>query len=212
MSRPRPIQVVHFTHISHLATIASHGLVSDTAAQRAGLISTDVGNQGIKAMRRRRAVPVPPGGVVADYAPFYFAPRSPMMFVIYRGGVPTYTGGCDDLVYLVTTVERLSRLGAGVVFTDRNAVLGIAEFTTDPARLDTLIDWPLMRATIWRNTDDQPDRKERRMAECLVHERVPWEAFTEVAAKNPACVRRAQATLANLGHNVPVVVRRDWYF
>ncbi len=63
---------------------------------------TDVGNQGIKARRSRRAVPVGPGGVVADYAPFYFAPRSPMMFAIEHGNVPTYSSGCDELIYLVS--------------------------------------------------------------------------------------------------------------
>lgn len=212
MPRPQPVPVVHFTHVSHLATIATHGLVSDTAAQRAGLIITEVGNQDIKAMRRRRSVPVPPHGVVADYVPFYYAPRSPMMYVIDRGGVPTYTRGCDELVYLVTTLERLTELGARLVLTDRNAVLGLTEFTTDPDKLDTLIDWPLMRATMWSNTPDQPDRKERRMAECLVHQRTPWDALTEIVAKNSACARQAQAMVATVGLGVPVVVRRGWYF
>jgi hypothetical protein len=210
--RPQPVTVVHFTHVSHLATIAQQGLFSDTAAQRTGLISTEVGNQDIKAMRRRRAVPVAPGGVVADYAPFYYAPRSPMMYVIDRGGVSTYTGGCDDLVYLVTSVERLAELGTALVFTDRNAVLGITEFVTDFDQLDPLIDWPLMRASMWNNTPDQPDRKERRMAECLVHHRAPWEAFSEIAVKNSVCARQAQAALATVGQNVPVLVRRSWYF
>jgi ssDNA thymidine ADP-ribosyltransferase, DarT len=187
-------------------------LVSDTAAQRAGLIGTEVGNQDIKAMRRRRVVPVPPGGVVADYTPFYYAPRSPMMYVIDRGGVSTYTGGCDDLIYLTTTVERLVELGADLVFSDRNAVLGIAEFSTDANRLDTLIDWPLMRATMWNNTPDQPDRMERRMAECLVYERAPWDAFTHVVAKHDECARRVRTTLGNVGYSMPVVVRRHWYY
>lgn len=181
--RPAPTVVVHFTHVSHLPTIVERGLLSGTAAQQVGLVQTEVGNKDIKAMRRSRAVPVPPGGVVADYAPFYYAPRSPMMYVIDRGGVSTYAGGCDDLVYLVTTVERLTALPASLVFTDRNAVLGIAEFSADLDRLESLIDWPLMGSTMWNNTDAHPDRKERRMAECLVHRRVPWPVFTEIVAK-----------------------------
>jgi len=75
---PTPIVVTHFTHISHLSTILQLGLLSDTAARQAGLVQTEIGNQEIKEMRRGRAAPVPPRGVVADYAPFYYAPRSPL--------------------------------------------------------------------------------------------------------------------------------------
>jgi hypothetical protein len=210
--RSVPTVVVHFTHVGHLPTILQRGLLSDSAAQQACLVETEVANQDIKAMRRRRSVPVPPGGVVADYAPFYFAPRSPMMYVIHRGGVATYAAGCDSLIYLVTDVERLSQLNAPIVFTDRNAVLGIAEFTADIDRLDTLIDWPLMRATMWNNTDAHPDRKERRMAECLVHGQVPWQAFAEIVAKTTLCAQQARTMVTAAGENVPVVVRPSWYF
>jgi ssDNA thymidine ADP-ribosyltransferase, DarT len=96
-----------------------------------------------------------------------------MMAAIHHGKVPEYTGGTESLVYLVTTVEQVVELGLPVVFTDRNAVLGHAHHTTNPAELDNIIDWDLMRARIWRDTDAEPDRRERRMAECLVHRRVP---------------------------------------
>lgn len=119
---------------------------------------------------------------------------------------------CDQLIYLTTSVERLAELGAPLVFTDRNAVLGIAEFTDDLARLDTLIDWSLMRAVMWNNTVAHPDRKERRMAECLVHDRVPWTAITEVAAKTQAGARQASMMFATVDQRVPVVVRPNWYF
>ena len=134
------------------------------------------------------------------------------MYVIDRGGVETYDGRCDDVVYLMTDVERLVEGGTTVVMTDRNAVLDISEFTTDTNRLDDLIDWPLMRATMWSNTDDQPDRKERRMAECLIHARIPWEAFTAVTAKTKGCARQAEETLTTVGVELPVLVRPKWYF
>lgn len=43
----------------------NHGLLCDTDARRAGVLSREAGNQGIKAARRRRAVPIKPFGVVA---------------------------------------------------------------------------------------------------------------------------------------------------
>ena len=73
-------------------------------------------------------------------------------------------------------------------------------------------DWDLMRAKYWGNTDEEPDRRERRMAECLVHGRVPWDAFTEVVARTETCAASARDTLASLGKSTPVAVRPSWYF
>ena len=95
MSRPQPTFVVHFTSVDHLGSIATEGLLADTGAQAQGVLEVEIGNTDIKARRARREVPVAPNGVVADYVPFYFAPRSPMMYSIHRGNVPTYQDGCD---------------------------------------------------------------------------------------------------------------------
>jgi ssDNA thymidine ADP-ribosyltransferase, DarT len=209
MSRPIPTPVLHFTHVSHLATIVQHGLLSDTQARARGVLAVEIGNASIKKDRRGRSVPVGPGGCVADYVPFYFAPRSPMMYAIEKGKVPTYDGGCDDLVYLMSDVQRLRAEGLLVLATDRNAVLGHAEFTEDDARLTDIVDWDLMQAAFWATT---PDGRERRMAECLVHEAVPRAAFTEVACKNDACAARARSALATVGSRTTVAVRPDWYF
>jgi ssDNA thymidine ADP-ribosyltransferase, DarT len=38
-------------------------------------------------------VPLAPYGCVADYVPCYFAPRSPMLYKLHKGGVPNYSGG-----------------------------------------------------------------------------------------------------------------------
>lgn len=67
-----------------------HGLRSDSLVIAEGSLTVDVGKDNIKEGRRRRTVPIGPGGVVADYVPFYFAPRSPMLFTIDKGSVPQY--------------------------------------------------------------------------------------------------------------------------
>lgn len=213
MPRPVPTPLYHFTPIGHLATIIERGLLCDRQAVALSLQSVDVGNRGIKAQRRRRAVLAAPRGVVADYVPFYFAPRSPMMSAIHHGNVPEYTGGTESLVYLMTSVERLVALSLHLVFTDRNAVLGHAHHTTEVDELDTLIDWQLMRARMWHNTAEEPDRRERRMAECLVHCQVPWQAIEHVVTRSRARADEARATLARFSQTAAVVrTEPDWYF
>lgn len=206
-----PHWVYHFTRVEHLSTIVERGLLCD--ARAAEVLQVEVGNRGIKAQRARRVVPVAPGGVVADYVPFYYAPRSPMMFAIHCGNVPTYSEGCDRLVYLVRTLERLHAAQLTVVGTDRNAVLEIADFSRELAEMVGLVDWPLMKARYWSNTEEDPDRRERRQAECLVHRLVPWSLIDTVVAKSEPVAAEVRAVLARIGSDQPrISVRPGLYF
>ena len=212
MPRPLPTWLYHFTSIKNLPTIIEHGLLAELAASAAGVVEVDVGNRGIKGGRRRRVVPVGPAGVVADYVPFYFAPRSPMMFSIFKGNVPEYQDGIEPLAYLLTTVERLAELRLPLVFTDRNASLAHTKFSVRTADLDSMIDWGLMRARYWADTAEEPDRRERRMAECLVHQRVPWDAFHRLGVCSRARASEADRALRRYRQGLPVDTRGDWYF
>ncbi len=214
-ARNSPTQILHFTAVEHLRTIVESGLLSDTAAQAAGVLTTEVGNLGIKDQRRQRAVPIAPGGAVADYVPFYFAPRSPMMFAISKGNVPSYQGGTARLIYLVSTLERVHELGHRPLLTDRNAALAYAEyraFRPDDPIDDDFIDWPLMRQQYWNNTPDEPQRVERRMAECLALDRVAWEAVVSIGTQSEIVAGEVRSILAAAGTDVPVHVRAGWYF
>jgi len=206
--------VYHFTRVEHLDTIRGQGLRCDRQAQADGLLTIEVGNTGIKARRAQRTVPVRPRGVVSDYVPFYFAPRSPMLYSIHKGNVPGYTQGTGRIIYLVTTLERLLEVGLDPVLTDRNAVLQLASFHQfrDGEPADDFVDWPLMKQTMWHNTDADPDRLERRMAECLVHGAVPWSAIEYVGAKSDAVADEVRAKLGGELRHVRVEVRRNWYF
>lgn len=214
---PQRALLYHFTHLDNLVSILRAGqLVADSFATGTGF-ATDVGDLAIKAARRRRAVPIEPNGVVADYVPFYFAPRSPMMYRIacdHRDAVPKrYPGGDDPLVYLVTSVDRLIDANADWVATDGNASARLTQFTNDVDRLPDLIDWPLMRERYWRDTDDDLDRERRRMAELLVHRRVTVDLLHGCAVRTTQ--RRGQvADLLTTENRVDLylAVRPGWYY
>ena len=212
MTTPRRGLLFHFTHINNLTSIATLGLASDNHVQADGRLTTEVGQPGIKAPRRERPVPCGPGGVVADYVPFYFAARSPMLGSIHSGRVPTYQGGQADIVYLVSDIDRMVELGLPFVFTDRNAIKDYAAFNNDLDQIDHLIDWPLMEQRMWHNTTAEPDRMERRMAEFLVHHHVPWEALLGVVTYDEGRSEQAVHLLGNVDVATQVVVRREWYF
>lgn len=132
-------------------------------------------------------MPLAPFGRVADYVPFYFAPRSPMLLTLARGNVPTYSGGQDPLVYLVSSAEAVAACGQACLFSDGNCASPLTQFFGDLAPLSSAVDWELMTARMWANTPDDQDRMRRRMAEFLVHQRVPVSCVSLVVARRPGC-------------------------
>ena len=212
VTTPRRGLLFHFTHMSNLAAIVRDGLRCDSEVTDTERVFTEVGNQVIKSRRRVRCVPVPPGGVVADYVPFYFAARSPMLYAVHMGSVAEYKGGQDDLVYLVSSIAAVAEHCLAAVFCDRNATLEVARYGTDPAVVGRYVDWELMEARWWHNTPQEPDRMERRMAEWLAHRHVPWSAIIGVAARTEERSRHASAALATVGATTIVRSRPEWYF
>ena len=74
---------------------------------------------------------------------------------------------------------------------------------------DGFIDWEVIKSQWWT---DFLDGSERRMAECLVHGRVPWEAFELVGAKNDVVAASVRKLITRNGLDTPVATRRNWYF
>jgi hypothetical protein len=127
-------------------------------------------------------------------------------------GVEAFTGSQHEIVYLMTRFDLLVDRGVDLVFTDRNATLDHAQFSTDPNQLDEFIDWPLMEGHMWNNTSDKPDRMERRMAECLVHRHLPWDALLGVATQTDSQRRHVEELLSRVTPPAKVRTRPGWYF
>lgn len=222
MTTPRCGLLFHFTHVDNLPAILDAGaLLSDTVVCARGLLSNEAGDPEIKERRRRQPVTCPPGGVVADYVPFYFAARSPMMYKLYAGGVPSFTGDHRDLVYFVSEVSHMLAADVPFAISDRNAAKALADFTNDVRVLGDLatdapqsdfVDWPLMKARMWNNTLEDGERMERRMAEFLVHGEVPFDLVVRVAARSDDRKARIERLFAEAGVDLTVIVRSDWYY
>lgn len=135
------------------------------------------------------------------------------MYAINGGAVASYDKGQGELVYLVLKLQSVAEAGLDFVFTDRHAAIGYAAYYTDPADLGE-IDWDLMPATWWNNIPEYPDRKERKQAEFLVHEFVPWDLVEFLAVMTPQVKERVEAMLAQhpISMRRPVRIERGWYY
>jgi hypothetical protein len=167
------LPIYHITHLDNLAAIIQQGgLLSNTRLQASHQNYRDISYSNIQDRRATKTVPCANQGVLHDYVPFYFAPRSPMLYTIHKGNVPNYQGGQAAILHLVTTVETIAASALVFTFTDGHAAMAYADFYTDLDALE-IIDWEVMQSKYWYDTDDDPNRKYRRQAEFLVHHSFP---------------------------------------
>jgi hypothetical protein len=202
-------RIYHFTDVDNLEHILEAGKLRCHAMADCAI---DVADSTIKSRRMTKRVPCGPGGMVGDYVPFYFAPRSPMLFRIQHDGVEGVSSDPRRLVYFVSSTQTVLGAGCRCVFTDGNAATTITDFYDDLDLLDQVVDWPLMRARYWSNTREDGDRRRRRQAEFLVHGTVPLTLIHELGVYAPDVETSVQQIVVASGRNTTICVRPGWYF
>ena len=113
-------RIMHFTHVRNLAGILRAGcLRADASVDRGSALQVEAADLGIKASRKEIRIPLAPYGCVADYVPFYLAPRSPMLFKLHKGGVATYTQAEDPRRHpRLSAAETVIQAGMSCLFSD----------------------------------------------------------------------------------------------
>jgi len=212
---PARPKIYHITHVENLAAIAAEGaLLCDRELAERGGPARAIGMSGIKRRRiEELSVPCQPGTRVGDYVPFYFCPRSVMLFVIHRANHPEldFRGGQGLIVHLEAdlraTVAWAEDTGRRWAFSLANAGARYAEFR---ARLEDLgdLDWQAIGARDFR----RPEVKEGKQAEFLVHGRFPFARIERIGVRSPALEARVEEALAAGEHRPLVEVRGDWYY
>jgi len=203
----------HMTHLRNLPGIlAEGGLWCDHKAALHGHCQQSIAYAHIKNRRAARTVLSGNGGTLADYVPFYFATRQPMLYAIKAGRVNGYTDGQEQIVYLRLSTESVATCGRSFAFSNGHAEMALAEFSSDLAQLEALIDRPLMSATYWQDTPEDPNRKFRRQAEFLIHDFVSWDLIEEIGVYSDPLGEQVRALCAGHPHLPTISVKREWYF
>ena len=106
-------------HIDNIPHVRSYGFVhKDSPDAKSGYIP--IGDQSVIDVRESKSLQN--GGTIGSYIPFYFGPRSPMLYVVQHGynGVKQYAP--QELVYCVVLLEDIIRNNVDCVFTDGHAL------------------------------------------------------------------------------------------
>ena len=142
MTQPSNPKIYHITHVDNLPAIVAAGeLCSDSRMRRRGGPTASVGMAKIKARRLTRPVGCHVGTAVGDFVPFYFCPRSIMLFMLHKGNHPelNYADGQEPIVHLVAdlhaVVQWAHQCGRRWAFTTANASALYTSFYSDLRQL-----------------------------------------------------------------------------
>jgi len=211
MPVPARPKIYHICHVDRLASIVAGGLLSDAEVQRLAPPGTVIGMSNIKQRRLTElTLASQPGLFVGQCVPFYFSPRSVMLYLIHmRNAELDYKGGQGPIVHLEAdlhdAVAWAHANGRRWAFTLSNAGSRYFEDRADLARLGE-IDWDAVEARQWSGC------KERKQAEFLVEESFPWHLIERIGVYSGAINAQVAHALPVGGHRPPVAVLPAWYY
>jgi hypothetical protein len=206
--------IYHITHVENLPLIqAEGGLRSDAALMAQGGPKAPIGMGNIKQRRLGLPVRCHPGDFVGDYVPFYFCPRSVMLFVIHCRNHPelSYQGGQEPIVHLEADLQETVAWAEGEgrrwSFSLSNAGTFYAEFRNRLSQLSE-VDWDAVAARDFRDRQV----KEGKQAEFLIHEFFPWHLVRRIGTRSTSSQHHAARAISGAAHRPVVEVRPDWYY
>jgi len=212
---PAQPKIYHITPLDNLPKIVeSSCLWSDAKRIELGLDCKVVGMSTIKERRLEKIeVSCRPGTKVGQYVPFYYCPRSVMLYILHRGNHPeiNYTQGQPPIVHLQLDLTRCRRWaddhGVPWAIAPTNAGAFYTDFYNSAADLSR-IDWNAVNNRDFRDSNV----KEKKQAEFLVYESVPWSLVEHVGVFDQNGVRAVRSAMAASPHRPPVRVENSWYF
>ena len=134
--------IYHITHINNLTSIInSGGLIALSILKQKQVSYTNIAYKNIQDQREKKIVSCGVRGVLYDYVPFYFAPRSPMLYTIHKGNVPGYQDGQTSIIHFLVEIEAIAKSDLAFVFTDCHPIMAKSNFYEDIQQLYYIIDW-----------------------------------------------------------------------
>lgn len=208
---PQLARIFRIVHISNVPSILDQGGLHCQNSADLDPNYINIGNTSLIDKRTRRFVPIPPGGPLSDYVPFYFTPFSIMMYNIKTGYGGITPRENKDIVMFVSSIHRLEELAVPFVFTNQHAYAVDTEFYSDLQHLGK-IDWPLLQLRDFKTDDNDPGKQLRYQAEALIHRYVPLEAILGIACLNEVIKANLQTLLKRRGIELTVRAKPTWYF
>ena len=205
-------KIYHIVHVDRLKSIVTDGcLWSDREATDRRVPGTTIGMHTIKKRRQRKRLHSYPDLNVGDCVPFYFCPRSVMLYVIHMANNPelSYRGGQAPIVHLEADLHEVvswaEQNKLRWAFTTSNAG---SNYFEDCANLSDLhrVNWSAVHARDWRSCQSE------KQAEFLVESSFPWELVARIGVRDWEVRTRTQAIVEESTNQPRVEIIPRWYY
>ena len=213
MSIPANPKIYHITHVDRLPSIiADSKLWCDAEIERRSPPGTIIGMNNIKQRRLTKLnLSSHPDLYVGDCVPFYFCPRSVMLYLIHQANHPelAYRGGQEPIVHLEAdlrqAVDLATKNDVRWAFTLSNAGASYFEDRCDLAQLGE-IDWEAVQSVKWKNC------KEGKQAEFLTEFSFPWKLVSRIGVHSKYTYDQVMTALRLSTHKPRVEIKTEWYY
>ncbi len=206
------IKLYHIVHIDRLSSIIKDGFLwSDAEINMKKYIGPTIGMKSIKKRRMNQPLTSFPDLHVGECVPFYFCPRSVMLYLFYMNNHPdvTYKEGQEPIIHLVADLCQVVKWAAQNekrwVFTDSNAG---SYYFNDYYELSELshIDWSAVKAHNWQSKQD------KKQAEFLIENHLPFQLIESIGVYSMDQFDEMNDLLTSSGHKPPVMIKKEWYY
>jgi len=212
MTVPAQPKIYHICHVDRLASIISTGgLLSDARILERNLPGTVIGMNNIKQRRLTElTLSSHPGLFVGACVPFYFCPRSVMLYLIHRRNAElAFQGGQEPIIHLQAdlhaTVAWANAQPRRWAFTLSNAGAYYFEDRSDLAKLNE-VNWAAVSANMWQQC------KDGKQAEFLIEDSFPWHLVEAIGTHSAPYYGAVLNSLPANGHRPRIEVRPEWYY
>jgi hypothetical protein len=199
------VLIYHITDVENLTGIlADGGLRSDVAMVECNPSVIGYGHIKQRRMTKIR-VDCCAGRFVGEFVPFYFCPRSPMLYAINRGNTGREPGCQRTIIHLVSTMAAALDNNKHWAISDGNAGAFHTAFSSELTALERL-DWEAIRATQWQG------RTHQKSAEFLMADFFGWTGIHAVGCQNEKTALQVQKILTDTVHRPTINIEPDWYY
>lgn len=204
---PSQTNIYHITDVTNLPDILGTGyIMSDARMVAMQAVPTVIGMPHIKARRLTElTISCCSDRYVGEFVPFYYCPRSPMLYTVNTGKTGRPAGCQTSIIHLVSTVAIGTALERPWAISDGNAGARITSFSNDINALGDL-EWNAINTRQWQGLTH------KKQSEFLVADYFPWTAITQIGCHSKNTAAQIVAIIANQSHKPAVIVQPDWYY
>ena len=196
-------------HIDNIPHILKNGIVKADSTN-ANPNYVPIGDQLVIEKRKNKRLSSSSWQNIGDFIPFYFGPRSPMLYVIQHGYNGVRRIEAEDIVYCVIRLDDIIKGGIECCFTDGHVLNSLTQvFPAESLnRIESYVRYSDVYARRWDDEEDL-DLKRRKEAELLLKNDLPVQYIKGFVVYNEGAMQR----LISMGVNERMVaVRPTFYF